>query len=85
MREKLQADLREAMKNRQKERTGILRMLMSQIRYSEIAKKPQLSEEEIVAQIPKAVRERWDAAELYRKAGRADGAEANRIVASLLR
>ncbi len=84
MREKLQADLKVAMKSRQTERTSTLRMLISQIRYAEIAKKSDLSDDEVIALIRKAVRERNDAAVLYRKGGRSELEEQEKREAQIL-
>ena len=84
MRNKLQADLREAMKARQTERTSTLRLLWSQIRYAEIAKKGEVSDDEVIALIRKAVRERNDAAALYSKGGRAELAEKEKREAQIL-
>ena len=70
--EKIRADLTEAMKAKQAERLSTLRMLQSALKYQQIEVGHELSDEEALAVIRKAVKQRLDSIEQYQKANRAD-------------
>lgn len=74
--EKLTADMKQAMKDREagKLRLGVIRMLRADIRNAEINNKgkAELSEEEVLAVIMKAVKMREDSLAEFTKAGRQD-------------
>lgn len=76
--EKLQADMKTALKNKETERLGVIRMVRAAIKDAEIAKKEALSEEEVLQVISKAVKQRKDSANEYEKAGRQDLADKER-------
>jgi uncharacterized protein YqeY len=82
--DRLNADLKAAMKAREAVRTGALRLLLSRIRYAEIDRKKPLTEGEILQLIQKSVRERREAAELYRKGDRLELAEKEEREAEML-
>jgi uncharacterized protein YqeY len=82
--DRLKADLKAAMKAREADRTGALRLLLSRIRYAEIDRKKPLTEGEILQLIQKSVRDRREAAEMYRKGGRAELAEKEEREAGIL-
>jgi uncharacterized protein YqeY len=71
----LNADLKEAMKSRNAERTGTLRMAISAMKYRTIERNAQLSEDEQLEVMRKQVKQRDDSIDEYRKAGRADLAD----------
>ncbi len=68
--EKIQEQLKTAMKARDELRTSVLRMLISDLKYAKIEKKADLDEAESLQVIQKAIKKRKEAAELYEKAGR---------------
>ncbi|GAW30200.1 MULTISPECIES: GatB/YqeY domain-containing protein [unclassified Carboxydocella] len=72
--ERLTADMKEAMKAKEagKVRLSTIRMAKSAIKNAEIEKKRELTEEEIIEVIAREVKQRRDAMEEYRKAGRED-------------
>lgn len=70
MQQRLKNDLKTALKAGEKDRLSVLRLLISGIQYAEIERKKELTEGEIHAVIQKAVRDRVEAAGLYRKGGR---------------
>jgi len=70
--EKIRADLTESMKARDAARTSTLRMIQSAIKNEEIDKKHPLSDEEALAVIRRAVKQRQDSIEQFTKGGRAD-------------
>ena len=99
LKEKIQSDIKEAMKARENEKVGVLRMLQSEIKNAEIAKrtklsksngaddieqKSQLSDEEIIEVISRETKKRKDAIELYEKGGRKELAEKEKKEAEIL-
>ncbi len=68
--EQIRADLTESMKARNAERTSTLRMLQSAIKYQQIETGHELSDEEVLAVIRKAVKQRHDSIEQFTKGNR---------------
>jgi uncharacterized protein len=68
--ERIQDDLKEAMKARDVERTSTLRMLLAEIKNEKIRHGRELAEEDFLAAVQKGVKQRHDAAEQYRAAAR---------------
>jgi uncharacterized protein YqeY len=73
--EQIRSDLTESMKARTAERTSTLRMLQSAIKNEQINLKHELSDEEAMTIVRKAVKQRQDSIEQYTKGNRADLAE----------
>ena len=73
--DRLNTDLKEAMKARDAERTGTLRMAISAMKYRTIERNGELSEEEQLEVLRKQVKQRDDSIEEYTKAGRSDLAD----------
>lgn len=71
----INSDLKQAMKQSQAETTATLRMLVSSLKNEQIAKKTDLSNEEVVAVVSREVKKRRDSVTQYEAAGRADLAE----------
>jgi uncharacterized protein YqeY len=82
--ERIQDDLKEAMKARDAERTGTLRMLLAEIKNEKIRLGRELGEEDFLGVVQKGVKQRQDAVEQYRAGGRADLAEKEEREARLL-
>jgi uncharacterized protein YqeY len=70
--EQIRADLTESMKARTAERTSVLRMLQSAIKNEQINVQHDLSDEEAMSVIRKAVKQRLDSIEQYTKGNRPD-------------
>jgi uncharacterized protein YqeY len=68
--EKVRADMTESMKARTADRTSTLRMLQSALKNEEINLKHALSDEEAMAIIRRAVKQRLDSIEQYTNANR---------------
>src|SRR5688500_14049839 len=73
--EKIRADLTAAMKAQEKERLSVIRMLQSAIKNEQINAGHELSDEEAMRVIRKAVKQRQDSVEQYTNAGRTDLAD----------
>ncbi len=72
IRKKLGIDLTEAMKSRDKERVGTLRMIMNALKNAELEKREELSEEEELAVIGSYARKCRESISEFEKAGRDD-------------
>ena len=72
LKEQLTADMKEAMKNKEKERLAVIRMVRGAIRQQEIDGQKELGEEDVIAVISKEVKMRRDSIEECRKGGRED-------------
>lgn len=83
--EKIRADLTAAMKAQEKDRLSTLRMLQSAIKNEQIDAGHELSDEEAMAVIRKAVKQRQDSIEQYANAGRTELAEKERAEMDLLK
>jgi uncharacterized protein YqeY len=73
--EKLQSDMKEAMKARDEIRLGTIRLLLAAVKNEEIDKRGKLEDSEIVALVKKGIKTRKEAIELYEKGNRQDLAE----------
>jgi len=70
--DQVRADLTESMKARSAERTSVLRMLQAAIKNEQINVQHELSDEEVMTVIRKAVKQRHDSIEQYTKGNRPD-------------
>jgi len=72
LKEQLTADMKDAMKNKEKERLAVIRMVRGAIRQQEIDGQKELGEEDVIAVISKEVKMRRDSIEEFQKGGRED-------------
>jgi len=76
--ERIQSDMRDAMRARDELRTAVLRMLLSKLKDAQIQKggaREPLTDEEALPVLASYAKQRREAAESFEKAGRADLAE----------
>jgi uncharacterized protein YqeY len=83
--ETVRADLTAAMKAQEKERLSTLRMLQSAIKNEQISVGHELSDEEAMSVIRKAVKQRQDSIEQYTKGNRPELAEKERAEMEILK
>lgn len=83
--EKIRADMTAAMKAQEKDRLSTIRMLQSALKNEQINAGHELSDEEAMTVIRKAVKQRQDSIEQYTNAGRAELAEKERAEMELLK
>ena len=83
--EKIRADMTAAMKAQEKERLSTIRMLQSSIKNEQINAGHELSDEEAMVVIRKAVKQRQDSIEQYTSGGRIELAEKERSEMELLK
>lgn len=72
LKEQLTADMKEAMKNHEKERLAVIRMVRGAIRQQEIDGQKELSDDDVIAVISKEVKMRRDSMEEFQKGNRDD-------------
>ena len=73
--ERFQEDMKRAMKAGDKLTVSVLRMLISELKYSAIDEKRALGDEEVAALIQKSIRSRKESIEAFRTGGRPELAE----------
>lgn len=83
--EQVRADLTESMKARDAEKTSTLRMLQSSFKYAQIESGQELPDDEALAVIRKAVKQRLDSIEQYTKGNRPELAEKERREMEILK
>ena len=81
---RLQADLNDARRSRDKTRTLVLSMTLSEIRNREIDAGGELDDDGVIQAVTKAIKQRRDAAEQMRAGGREDLATKEEGEAELL-
>jgi uncharacterized protein YqeY len=83
--DKVRADMTAAMKAQEKERLSTLRMLQSALKNEQINVGHELSDEEAMSVIRKAMKQRQDSIEQFTNAGRLEMAEKERSEMELLK
>lgn len=76
LKEQLAEDMKSALRAKDRERLGVLRMLLSTIKQRELDDQTELDDDAALAVIEKMVKQRRDAESQYRDAGRDDLADA---------
>ncbi len=84
LKEQIVQDIKDAMKARDKQRLGTLRLLSAAIKQKEVDDRVTLSDADITAIITKMIKQRKDSAEQYQQAGRDELAEQERYEISVL-
>ena len=85
LKDQIRADLKEAMKAKEKERTGTIRMLLAAIQTAETeGSKHEVDDAEIQKIIASEIKKRRESADIYKTNGRDDLAEAELAEAGIL-
>ena len=85
LKEQLQNDLKEAMKQKDNFKRDAIRFLMSALKQIEVDERKELSDEDIMKIIQKSLKQREDAISAFQEAGRNDLVEKETAEASLLK
>ena len=72
MKERIQSDMKAALRNGEKLRLSVLRMLLAAIQHREIYERRDLDKAEVLQVVDKQVKQRCEAAALFADAGRVD-------------
>lgn len=78
IKQKIQANIIKSLKSKDEKTLSVLRYLSSQIKYKEIDKKQDLSDEEVVQLIRKQIKKLNEAAEIFQRGERGDLATQNK-------
>ncbi|MEJ5928762.1 GatB/YqeY domain-containing protein [Corynebacterium sp. H128] len=85
LKNQIRADLKEAMKAREKQRTNTLRMLLAAIQTEEVSgTKHEIDDEAILKLIAREIKKRKESAEVYANAGRQELADNEQAEAEIL-
>lgn len=84
LRERVSLDMREALKAGDKIRLSTLRLLLSEMKNAEIAKRKELDDEGVLEVVSREVRKRRESIAEFEKAGRDDLSSKERIEAQIL-
>jgi uncharacterized protein YqeY len=72
LKQRIEQDTRDALKKRDSERLSVLRMLKSEIKYKEIDKGFELSDDEVISVLSSSIKKRKDSIQQFEKGGRDD-------------
>jgi uncharacterized protein YqeY len=75
MYDKIQQDLKQAQLSKEEMKVSTLRMLMSELKYAQIKKSEDLTDEDIIGVVQKELKKRQESIEAFEKAGRSEMAE----------
>jgi hypothetical protein len=81
----LQNDLKEAMKNKDNFKRDVIRFLMSALKQIEVDERKELSDDDIIKIIQKSLKQREDAMSAFKDAGREDLLEKELAEATILK
>lgn len=84
LREQILNDIKESMKNKDKETLSVVRMVKGAIQLEEINKKRELTDDEVVSVISKQIKQRKDANGEFEKGNRQDLIDKNNSEISIL-
>ena len=72
LKKKIDEDIKQALKSKDSLRLSVLRMLKSEIKYQEIDKGSELSNDEVISVLSSSIKKRKDSIEQFEKGGRDD-------------
>ena len=75
MQERLKDEMKQAMRNREKSRLGVIRLIMSAIKQKEVDERIELDDAQVLAVLDKMLKQRRESIRQYRDADRVDLAE----------
>lgn len=84
LKQRIQDDMKNAMKGGDKRRLGTIRLLMAAIKQREVDERIELNDEQVLAVLDKMVKQRRDSIEQYEKAGRDELADQERFEIDVL-
>ncbi len=72
LKQRIDQDIKEALKSKDSVRVNVLRMLKSEIKYKEIDKGSELSDDEVISVLSSSIKKRKDSIQQFEKGGRDD-------------
>jgi len=85
IRDSLESAIKDAMRARDKDRLGVLRMASSALKQIEIDERTELDEDRVLAVLDKLVKQRNESIQQYREGGRDDLADKEEAEVAILR
>lgn len=82
--DQIQQDMKTALKAKEKEKLSTIRMLLADIKKKSIDQKKELTSDEIIAVIKKAIKSRQDSIKMYEDAGRQELADKEKNEVAIL-
>jgi len=84
LKQRLQQDMKDAMRAKQRERLGTIRLIMAAIKQREVDERIELDDAQVIEVLGKMVKQRRDSVEQYLQAGRQDLVDAESAELALL-
>lgn len=72
LKQRIDQDSKEALKTKDSLRLNVLRMIKSEIRYKEIEKRSELSDDDVISVLSSSIKKRKDSIQQFEKGGRDD-------------
>ena len=85
LKQRINDDVKAAMRAREKERLGVLRLILAAIKQKEVDERTELDDVQVLAVLEKLSKQHRDSIEQFEKAGRNDLAEKERFELGLVR
>jgi hypothetical protein len=84
LKQKIQEDMKSAMRAKEKQRLGAIRLILSAIKQREVDERISLDDAQVIAVLDKMLKQRRDSLEHYEQADRQDLAEQERFEIKLI-
>lgn len=84
LKQRIQDDMKSAMKGGDKRKLGVIRLIMAAIKQREVDERIELDEDQVLTVLDKMVKQRRDSIEQYEKAGRDELAEQEKFEIEVL-
>jgi hypothetical protein len=84
LKQRIQDDMKSAMKSGDKRRLGVIRLIMAAIKQREVDERIELDDEQVLAVLDKMVKQRRDSITQYEQAGRDELAEQEKFEIEVL-
>ncbi len=84
LKQQLSADMKQAMRDKDKPRLGVVRLALAAIKQREVDERTELDDAQVLAVLDKMVKQRRDAVRQYEEAGRQDLADQEAYEISVL-
>ena len=84
LKERIQDDMKSALKSGDKRRLGVIRLILAAIQKREVDERKDLGEAQVLIVLDKMVKQRRESADLYQRAGREDLREQESFELSVL-